>query len=109
MQRTRGVGTPGPDENFEAIYLDDQGGEQRVPWGWLPEVVDELDRPVRAFPSYRGQRQLADHSLDAAGRAAAFGATFWWVLGLTLLASLPALLLPASRPQTRPRPVDQPS
>ncbi|WP_280421014.1 TnsA-like heteromeric transposase endonuclease subunit [Nocardia carnea] len=30
--------------------------ERRVSWGWLPEVVDELERPVRSFPSYRGQR-----------------------------------------------------
>lgn len=43
MQRKRRVGLPGLDENFEAIYLNDQGVEQRVPWGWLPEVVDELD------------------------------------------------------------------
>ncbi|MFR9780936.1 MDR family MFS transporter [Micromonospora sp. MS34] len=48
------------------------------------------------------QRQLATHvapgQLDPGGRAAAFGATFWWVLGFTLAAVLPALLLPASRP-----------
>ncbi|KAB1927086.1 TnsA-like heteromeric transposase endonuclease subunit [Micromonospora sp. ALFpr18c] len=58
MHRTRRIGLPGLDENFEAIYLDDQGVEQRVPWGWLPEVVDVLDRPVRSFPSYRGQRNF---------------------------------------------------
>ncbi|MFI5930521.1 TnsA-like heteromeric transposase endonuclease subunit [Actinoplanes sp. NPDC051494] len=58
MHRTRHIGLPGLNENFEAIYLDDLGIEQRVPWGWLPEVVDELTRPVRSFPSYRGQRNF---------------------------------------------------
>ncbi|GAA2714947.1 TnsA-like heteromeric transposase endonuclease subunit [Micromonospora olivasterospora] len=54
----RRVGLPGLDENFEAIYLDGLGVEQRVPWGWLPDVVGELARPVRSFPSYRGQRNF---------------------------------------------------
>ncbi|WFE54172.1 TnsA-like heteromeric transposase endonuclease subunit [Micromonospora sp. WMMD1155] len=58
MQRQRREGLPGPDENLEVIYLDGRGVEQRVPWGWLPEVVDELERPVRSFPSYRGQRNF---------------------------------------------------
>lgn len=48
------------------------------------------------------QRQLAAHvppgQLDPVGWAAAFGATFWWVLGFTAVAVLPALLLPASQP-----------
>jgi EmrB/QacA subfamily drug resistance transporter len=44
------------------------------------------------------QRQLATPgAIDPAGRAAAFGVTFWWVLGCTLIAVLPALLLPRAR------------
>lgn len=58
MPRTREIGLPGLNENFEAIYLDGLGMEQCVPWGWLPEVVDALERPVRSFPSYRGQRNF---------------------------------------------------
>lgn len=55
VHRTRRIGLPGLDENFEAIYLDDEGVEQRVPWGWLPEVVDVLDRPTRSgFPGAPG-------------------------------------------------------
>jgi EmrB/QacA subfamily drug resistance transporter len=44
------------------------------------------------------QRQLAaSGQLDPVGRAAAFGGTFWWVLGFTLIAVVPALLLPPDR------------
>ncbi len=32
------------------------GTERRVPWAWLPQVAGELRDPVRAFPSYKGQR-----------------------------------------------------
>jgi hypothetical protein len=52
------VGLPGLTEGFEAVYVDEDGVEQRVPWGWLPEVVGGLGRPVRSFPSYRGQRNF---------------------------------------------------
>jgi hypothetical protein len=54
----RYVGLPGLVEGFEAVYLDERGVEQRVPWGWLPEVAGELGRAVRSFPSYRGQRNF---------------------------------------------------
>ncbi|HEU5027880.1 MAG TPA: MDR family MFS transporter [Spirillospora sp.] len=37
---------------------------------------------------------VLQHNLDTTGVAAAFGRTFWWPLGLTALAVLPALLLP---------------
>ena len=46
----------GADDEFEAVFLTGLGVEGRVPWRSLPEVVDELERPVRSFPSYRGQR-----------------------------------------------------
>jgi EmrB/QacA subfamily drug resistance transporter len=39
-------------------------------------------------------QNTAAESADAAGRAAAFGHTFWWALAFTALAVLPALLLP---------------
>lgn len=44
------------DDEFEAVFVTRAGVERRVPWRWLPEAVDELERPVRSFPSYRGQR-----------------------------------------------------
>jgi hypothetical protein len=34
---------------------------------------------------------------EAAGLAGAFGATFWWVMGITALALVPALFLPRRR------------
>lgn len=49
------MGGPEP-EAFEAVFVAEDGLEQRVPWAFLPEVVAELGRPVRSFPSYRGQR-----------------------------------------------------
>jgi hypothetical protein len=43
-------------EGFEAVSVVEDGVEQRVPWPLMPDVVAELGRPVRSFPSYRGQR-----------------------------------------------------
>lgn len=43
---------------FEAVYVAGDGVERRVPWSRLPEMVSELARPVRSFPSYRGQRNF---------------------------------------------------
>src|SRR5581483_11200828 len=40
------------------------------------------------------QRQLAAHASASAGHAVAFGHTFWWSLGFTALAIVPASLLP---------------
>ncbi|MEU9829462.1 hypothetical protein [Micromonospora chersina] len=79
--------------------------------GLPPAAIPRATSAIRIFQQLGGafggavlavvlQRQLAGQA-DAAGRAAAFGATFWWVLGFTLLAVLPALLLPATR---APRP-----
>jgi hypothetical protein len=42
--------------------------------------------------------QILQHDAAGNGAAAAFGQTFTWVLGLTALAVLPALVLPP-RPQ----------
>lgn len=44
------------DDEFEAVFVTRAGVERRVPWECLPEMVEELERPVRSFPSYRGQR-----------------------------------------------------
>jgi MFS family permease len=45
------------------------------------------------------QRQAAAHAgAGLAGAAAAFGTTFWWCLGLTVLGLAPALLLTGRRP-----------
>jgi EmrB/QacA subfamily drug resistance transporter len=49
------------------------------------------------------QRQVAGHSgAGLAGAAAAFGATFWWCLGLTALGLAPALLLTSRRSRRPP-------
>ncbi|WP_312026399.1 TnsA-like heteromeric transposase endonuclease subunit [Rhodococcus aetherivorans] len=45
-------------DGFEAVFAGESGVERRVPWRRVPEVVDELVRPVRSFPSYRGQRNF---------------------------------------------------
>jgi hypothetical protein len=52
------AGAAGSVEEFEAVYLDAGGLERRVPWAWMPGVLGELGRPVRSFPSYRGQRNF---------------------------------------------------
>jgi hypothetical protein len=43
-------------------------------------------------------------AVTLAARGLAFDAAFWWAIGLTALALVPALLLPASRS----RPADEP-
>ncbi|MGH3722062.1 MAG: TnsA-like heteromeric transposase endonuclease subunit [Pseudonocardiaceae bacterium] len=58
MVLKRPVGLSGLAEGFEAVYVGEDGAERRSPWGWLPEVLGELGRPVRSFPSYRGQRNF---------------------------------------------------
>ena len=40
------------------------------------------------------QAQLVAHATSAGGRSAAFDGAFWWSLGLTVVAAVPALLLP---------------
>jgi EmrB/QacA subfamily drug resistance transporter len=46
------------------------------------------------------QHQVSDHGAGGpAGLATAFGHTFWWALGFTALAFVPALLLPGTRPE----------
>jgi len=54
----RQVGQLRAVEAFEAVFVTEAGVERRVPWEWLPEMVGELQRPVRSFPSYRGQRNF---------------------------------------------------
>jgi hypothetical protein len=41
---------------LEAVYVDPGGVECRVAWDRLAGVALEWGRPVRRFPSYRGQR-----------------------------------------------------
>ncbi|MFD0000208.1 hypothetical protein [Nocardia sp. NPDC127526] len=43
---------------FNATYVTIAGVERRVPLARLPDVVPQLGRPVRSFPSYRGQRSF---------------------------------------------------
>jgi EmrB/QacA subfamily drug resistance transporter len=46
------------------------------------------------------QHQTSSHAAEgAAGLATAFGNTFWWAVGFTALALLPALLLPRAHPE----------
>lgn len=47
------VGLPGLAERFEAVYVGEDGAERRSPWGWLPEVLEELGRPTPAFSPQR--------------------------------------------------------
>lgn len=55
-ERATSVDRSGGAEVVEAVFVAEDGLEQRVPWEFLPEVLGELGRPVRSFPSYRGQR-----------------------------------------------------
>lgn len=54
----RQVGQTESVGDFGAVFVAEGGVERRVPWMSLPEVVGELGRPVRSFPSYRGQRNF---------------------------------------------------
>jgi hypothetical protein len=50
------------------------------------------------------QHQVAGHAADGpTGLATAFGHTFWWAVGFTALAFVPALLMPRARPEAAPR------
>jgi EmrB/QacA subfamily drug resistance transporter len=50
-------------------------------------------------------RQVEEHAgAGAAGLAAAFGQTFWWTVGFTALAAVPALLLAGRARPARPAP-----
>jgi EmrB/QacA subfamily drug resistance transporter len=73
--------------------------------------IDEYPRATSAVRSFQqvgasfGTAVLAvilQHqsrgATDAAGLADAFGHTFWWAVGFTALAFVPALLLPGGRP-----------
>ncbi len=44
------------DSGFEAVYVTEDGAEHRVSLAALAGVRLEAGRPVRTFPSYRGQR-----------------------------------------------------
>jgi hypothetical protein len=50
------VGAAAELEGFEAVYMAGNGSERRVPWPCLAGAELEHGRPVRSFPSYRGQR-----------------------------------------------------
>jgi len=52
------------------------------------------------------QRQIAAHGTagSTAALGAAFGSTFWWPVGFTLLAAIPILLLPGRRTTAAPVP-----
>jgi EmrB/QacA subfamily drug resistance transporter len=50
------------------------------------------------------QNQAASHATEAGGLHTAFGNTFWWTVGLTALAFIPALLLPNTPATTAPQP-----
>jgi len=47
-----------PPNDFEAVFVNEAGVEQRVPWWRLPDVVGELGRAVRSSPSFRGRRSF---------------------------------------------------
>jgi EmrB/QacA subfamily drug resistance transporter len=55
------------------------------------------------------QHQASSHAADGpAGLATAFGHTFWWAVGFTALALVPALFLPGSRPEQADAQVTRP-
>lgn len=54
-----GVSLAGGEDGFDAVFVTASGEERRVPWRWLPQVVDEVGGPGRAFRSYHGQSNWA--------------------------------------------------
>jgi EmrB/QacA subfamily drug resistance transporter len=52
------------------------------------------------------ERQATAHGSDAAGLATAYGNTFWWALGFTVLALIPTLLLPRLRRSATEQPLE---
>jgi hypothetical protein len=52
------------------------------------------------------ERQATAHGSDAAGLATAYGNTFWWALGFTVLALIPTLLLPRLRRNAAKQPLE---
>lgn len=77
------VDQSGAAEVVEAVFVAEDGLERRVPWKFLPEVVSELGRPVRSFPSYRGQRNYPGWYWSAtmagtSGSSRGWSAITWW-------------------------------
>jgi EmrB/QacA subfamily drug resistance transporter len=83
--------------------------------GLRNEAIPRATSAVRIFQQVGGsfgtallavilQHQAAGQAAAGpAGLATAFGYTFWWAVGFTALAFIPALLLPAARPQPASR------
>jgi hypothetical protein len=53
-----GVSLAVGEDGFDAVFVTASGDERRVPWRWLPQVVDEIGGPVRALRSHHGQRNF---------------------------------------------------
>jgi EmrB/QacA subfamily drug resistance transporter len=81
------------------------------------EAVSRATSSIRVFQQLGGslgiailavalERQATAHGSDAAGLATAYGNTFWWALGFTLLALIPTLRLPRLRRNAAKQPLD---
>jgi hypothetical protein len=65
-------------DDFEAMFVTEVGVGQWVSWWQLPDVVGELGRPVRSFPSYRGQRDSpAPGGVEGSDESQPNGLTGW--------------------------------
>ena len=53
-----GVSVAEREDGFGAVFVTASGDERRVPWRWLPQVVDEIGGPVRVLRSHHGQRNF---------------------------------------------------
>jgi EmrB/QacA subfamily drug resistance transporter len=83
--------------------------------GLRNEAIPRATSAVRIFQQVGGSfgtallavilqhRAAGQAAAGPAGLATAFGHTFWWAVGFTALAFIPALLLPAARPQPASR------
>ena len=85
-------------DDFEAVFVTEAGVEQRVPWWRLPDVVDELGRPVRSSPSFRGRRSFPGwYWASTSGGLVGFES---WVQPLRRLVAVPMLeIAPCPRDQ----------
>src|SRR6266705_2140720 len=85
------------DGGFEAVYVAGGGAERRVSLAALADVRLEDGRPVRSFPSYRGQQNYPGWYWSATmGRRVGFES--WVGQHLVALDFDPAVTAVASQP-----------
>jgi MFS family permease len=81
----------GSFRDIEAGDIPDAGSTTRI----VQQVGGSFGSAVLAF--ILASALLSHHAVTAAARGLAFDTAFWWSIGFTLIALLPAILLPAGK------------